>query len=113
MLVRYSISNLARPRLGQSGKLINPDVAGSNATATDTPFSPPSGMVQPAPNRAEVQPTPVKMAPNAVVPAPIAPEAPATPQLKWVNEGGNNLTRTLLAVGTVAALAAAGIYFLK
>lgn len=113
MLVRYSISNLARPSLGQSGKLINPGTVGSNPIATDTPLSPPSNMIQPAPNRAEVPSKPTPLAPNAVVPAPVAPEAVQAPHLKWVNEGGNNLTRTLLAVGTVAALAAAGIYFLK
>lgn len=53
----------------------------------------------------------------APAPAPAAqPEAvtvPSGPKPMWANEGGHDLTRTLLAVGTVAALAIAGIVFLK
>jgi hypothetical protein len=53
---------------------------------------------------------PVVSKPSA---APVLPEVPAGPKARWVNEGGNNLPWTLLAVGTVTALAIAGIYFLK
>lgn len=63
----------------------------------------PSQMIQPANY-------PVVSKPSA---DPVLPEVPAGPKARWVNEGGNNLPRTLLAVGTVAALAIAGIYFLK
>jgi hypothetical protein len=43
------------------------------------------------------------------------PAAPATPKVKprWVNEGSKDLLPTLAAVGTVAAIAIAGIAFLK
>lgn len=42
---------------------------------------------------------------------PVAPEVPAAPQPIWVNEGKNDLTRTLLATGTVAAIAAGFAFF--
>jgi len=64
MRVRYLVSNVRAPRLGQSS---------------------------PAP-------TP------APAPAPVA-EVPVGPQPRWVNEGKNDLTRTLLATATVAAIA--------
>jgi len=57
MRIRYLISNVQPPRLGQSN------------------------------------------------PAPTPAPAPAGPQPRWVNEGKNDLTRTLLAAATVAAIA--------
>jgi len=45
-------------------------------------------------------------------PAP-APEVPVGPQPRWVNEGKNDLTRTLLATATVAAIAAASLALFK
>lgn len=52
------------------------------------------------------------VAPPAPTPEP-TPVVPSGPKPRWVNEGGQDLTRTLLAAGTVAALAIAGIVFLK
>jgi len=62
MRVRYLVSNVRAPRLGQSN---------------------------PAPSPA---------------PAPVV-EIPVGPQPRWVNEGKYDLTRTLLATATVAAIA--------
>jgi hypothetical protein len=41
------------------------------------------------------------------------PEPPPPPFPRWANEGKNDLTRTLLATGTVAALAIAGYAFFR
>lgn len=87
MRVRYLVSNF---RLGQA-----------------------AGGPQPTPNQAVVPPAPTPIPP--VAPAPAAPvvEIPAAPQPRWVNEGKNDLTRTLLATATVAALAGLGFALFK
>lgn len=67
MRVRYLVSNIRQPRLGQS---------------------------------------------DPVPPAPVV-EVPVGPQPRWVNEGKYDLTRTLLATATVAAIAGLGFALFK
>lgn len=116
MVIRYTVANLNRRSLG---KLINPDLPpGTQPMTTDTPNPsapnyPVTNQGPPAPTAIAAGPMPTSAgAPAAPIPSP--PPAPAAgPSPRWVNEGGNNLTRTLLATGTVAALAVAAIAFLK
>lgn len=46
-------------------------------------------------------------------PPPQEPAAPSGPQPRWVTPGAHDLLPTLAAVGTVAALAIAGVALLK
>jgi len=121
MVIRYTVANLGRHNLG---KLINPSELAPGVTpmTTDTPGSTPSlqpqPMAQPEPQRPSPGAPSQMIQPEKVLvvnqpPSSPPPEAPVGPQPRWVNEGGHDLTRTLLATGTVAALAIAGIYFFK
>lgn len=129
MRVRYLLSNVHR--LGQSGMLTAPVAPPPGSTvlpnlSIDTPPPPPAASLEPRPlpqpmaePRAPNPGSPSQMIQPAEYPvvnqAPAAalPEVPTGPQPRWVNEDSNSLVRTLAAAGTVAALAIAGIAFLK
>lgn len=129
MRIRYVVSNVRQQGLGQSGMIekpgpLPPGMSILPSISLDTPPPPPLPSLEP---KALPQPMPETRVPNPGAPSemiqpgkypvvntyPVPPEPPPGSQPRWVNEGKNDLTRTLLATGTVAAIAAASFAFFR
>lgn len=127
MHVRYLVSNIRRPGLGQSGMIEKPGPLPPGMTilpqiSLDTLPPPPPPSLEPRPLP---QPMPESRVPNPGAPSemiqpgqlpvvktyPFPPEPLPGSEPRWVNEGKNDLTRVLLATGTVAVIATAFALF--